>query len=133
MPSVSLLNWGDASKDSSGSPPLAALEATNASGKEEEFCFETPVPTLLWPSPQHLVNGSTMARRSSDMEVCALAAMMEDEMTNQDEGEVAAEHARDNPGTLEEPPPAPLPPLSPPEDPKASPPSACWQAGQRTL
>jgi len=98
-------------------PPQAAMEATHASGKEEEFCFETPVPTLSWPSPQHLVNGSTMARWSSDMEVCALAAMMEAEMLTQDEGEIAVEHARNEPGALEEPHPAPAPPLPPPEDP----------------
>jgi len=118
MPSVSLLNWGDASKGCSGPQPLAALEATNAPGKEEEFCFETPVPTLSWPSSQHLVNGSTMARRSSDMEACALAATIDAEMSTQDEGEMSTEHAHYEPGALEEPRPAPAPSLPPPEDPK---------------
>jgi len=46
MPSVPLPNWGDASKAASGSLPLATVAATDVSGKEEEFCFETPVPTL---------------------------------------------------------------------------------------
>ena len=89
------LNWGDASKVSHGFQPLATLEATDVPGKEEEFCFETPAPTLSWPSPQHLVNGSTMARWSSDKEGCSLAATMEAETLAMDEGEQAADHARD--------------------------------------
>ena len=56
MPSVSLPKWGDVSTTASGPLPLATLEAPDASGKEEEFCFETPAPALPWPSPQHLVN-----------------------------------------------------------------------------
>ena len=118
MPSVSLPKWGAVSKTASGPLPLATLAAPNASGKEEEFCFETPAPALSWPSPQHLVNGSTMACWTSDMEGCALAATMETETSTMDEGEQAAEHARDEPGALEEPPPAPLPPPPPPKDPK---------------
>jgi len=123
MPSVSLLKWGDVSKTASGPLPLATLEAPDASGKEEEFYFETPAPALSWPSPQHLVNGSTMARWTSDMEGCALAATMETETSTMDEGEQAAAHAPDEPGALEEPPPLPLPPPPPPEDPKAPPPA----------
>jgi len=58
------------------------------------------------------------ACRSSNMEVCSLAATMDAEMPTQDEGEMAAEHARDEPGALEEPHRAPVPPIPPPEDPK---------------